>query len=313
MEKVLISRTDGIGDVLLTLPLCKQLSEDENMQITLLCRDYTQPLKSFTPYIQNYLSTDFLFAQEKEVVKNTLAKFDAIYHIFPNKQVAKWAKSAGIKKRVGTSHRLFHWLTCSKKIGFTRKNSNLHEAQLNFKLLGGDVPKIDEISKEPLLYTKDQTLSKWGKLISPDRLNIIIHPKSKGSAVEWSTDNYLNLIEHIGNQVNFLISGTADEAKLISKELLNHTYVTNVTGKFALDDFVSFVGKSDGLIAASTGPLHIAAALGKHCLGLYQNVRPIFAKRWHPIGPKADWLEEDDINKIEVFAVAKKIMQWTKS
>jgi len=299
--------------VLLTLPLCKHLSEGDNNQITLLCKNYTQPLKAFTPYIQNYLSLDFLMAQGDDVIKGVFSKFDAIYHIFPNKQVAKWAKSAGIKLRVGTSHRLFHWITCNKKVDFTRKNADLHEAQLNFKLLGSDVPKIDEISKEPLLFTKDQTLSKWGKLISPDRLNIIIHPKSKGSAVEWSTDNYLNLIEHIGNKVNFLISGTADEAKLISNELLNHTYTTNVTGKFTLDEFVNFIYQCDGLIAASTGPLHIAATLGKQCLGLYQNTRPIFAKRWHPIGPKASWLEANEIGQIEMLDVAKKIMKWTKN
>lgn len=313
MEKILISRTDGIGDVLLTLPLCKRLSEDENKQVTLLCRNYTQPLKSFTPYIHNYLSADFLFAQEDDVVKKTMSKFDAIYHIFPNKQVAKLAKSAGVKLRVGTSHRLFHWLYCNKKIDFTRRNSDLHESQLNFKLLGKDeVPAIEAISKEPMLLSKSQSIEKANQFLSIDRLNLIIHPKSKGSAVEWNIDNYLNLIEHIGNKVNFLVSGTADEAKLISNELLNHTYVTNVTGKFALDEFVSFVGKCDGLVAASTGPLHIAAALGKQCLGLYQNTRPIFAKRWHPVGPKADWLEESDINQIEVLTVANKLMEWTK-
>ena len=44
------------------------------------------------------------------------------------------------------------------------------------------------------------------------------------------------------------------------------------------------------LVAASTGPLHIAAALGKKAIGLYAPMRPIHPARWKPIGSNAQYL-----------------------
>ena len=43
-------------------------------------------------------------------------------------------------------------------------------------------------------------------------------------------------------------------------------------------------------MAASTGPLHIAAALGKVAVGLYAPMHPIHPGRWAPIGEKAGYL-----------------------
>jgi len=49
-------------------------------------------------------------------------------------------------------------------------------------------------------------------------------------------------------------------------------------------EFVSFIAHADGMIAASTGPLHIAAAMNKIALGIYAPMRPIFPTRWAPLG-----------------------------
>ena len=38
------------------------------------------------------------------------------------------------------------------------------------------------------------------------------------------------------------------------------------------------------LYAASTGPLHIAAALGKLTIGLYPPIKPMHPGRWAPLG-----------------------------
>ena len=83
------------------------------------------------------------------------------------------------------------------------------------------------------------------------------------------------------------LTGTEAEGECIHSEipeifLLPH--VSDVTGKFSLP---RFIGLSDGLVAASTGPLHIAAASGVFCLGLFPSQKPIYAERWGPIGKKA--------------------------
>lgn len=58
-----------------------------------------------------------------------------------------------------------------------------------------------------------------------------------------------------------------------------------------LKQFISFIAAADGLIAASTGPLHIAAALGKVALGIYPPIKPMHPPgRWAPLGKNASYL-----------------------
>jgi heptosyltransferase-3 len=61
----------------------------------------------------------------------------------------------------------------------------------------------------------------------------------------------------------------------------------DLTGKLKLDQFIAFIAHCDGLVAASTGPLHIAAALGKKTIGLFSSRRPIHPGRWMPVGEDA--------------------------
>ena len=61
-----------------------------------------------------------------------------------------------------------------------------------------------------------------------------------------------------------------------------------------MDEFISFINLCDVLVAASTGPLHIAAALGKKAIGLYSPRRPIHPGRWAPVGKDTHALVFDE-------------------
>ena len=69
--------------------------------------------------------------------------------------------------------------------------------------------------------------------------------------------------------------------------------VEDMTGRLTLSELMALIGKCDGIVAASTGPLHIAAAMGKHAIGLYAPMNPICPKRWAPLGLHADYLVLD--------------------
>jgi ADP-heptose:LPS heptosyltransferase len=53
------------------------------------------------------------------------------------------------------------------------------------------------------------------------------------------------------------------------------------------------IGAADALVAASTGPLHIAAASGIRTVGLFSMRRPVFPARWAPIGRDVHVLVND--------------------
>ena len=295
---IIISRTDSIGDVVLTLPLAGIIKQHlPGCKLIFLGRNYTRDVIALSEHVDEFISYDNLLALgETEKVKAFKA-LDAthIIHVFPVKEIALLAKQAGIKKRIGTTNRLWHWFTCNVKVSLSRKNSNKHEAQLNTKLLG-PLGITKDYSLEELAsfygFTKLPVLeNQFVQLIPSHTINIILHPKSKGSAREWGLDNFSKLISELDKATHTVfISGTAQEGELVKELITKHPEAVDLTGKLSLQQFIAFINSCDGLVAASTGPLHIAAALQKKAIGLFSPMRPIHPGRWKPIGKHAGYL-----------------------
>ena len=106
--------------------------------------------------------------------------------------------------------------------------------------------------------------------------------------------------------------------------LAKHSDVVDLTGRMSLTDFIAFINACNGLVAASTGPLHVAAALGKNVIGLFAPMKPIHPSRWAPVGVKASYLVIDKncntcrksldcacIRSITPHQVAAKILAFT--
>ena len=295
---ILISRTDSIGDVVLTLPMAgiiKQLIP--RSKVMFLGRNYTKDVIALSEHVDEFVSYDDVLKLNASEQTDAFKKINAthIIHVFPVKEIAYLAKKAGIKNRIGTTNRLWHWFTCNIRIKLSRKNSDLHEAQLNTKLLAPLGIK-KEFNLEELVsaygFTQVPALEKkYLDLIDKTKTAIILHPKSKGSAREWGLDNFSNLIKQLDTTKHqIFISGTAQEGELVKDLITKHTEVINLTGKLSLRQFIAFINHCDILIAASTGPLHIAAAVGKRAIGLFAPMRPIHPERWKPIGKQAHYL-----------------------
>ena len=316
-KRIVISRTDSIGDVLLTQPMCAWVKDNfPDTTILFLGRDYTQSIVACFPSVDEFFSYDELemlpVQARAEAIKTW--KADVFIHVYPNKELAKIVKRAKIQIRVGTSHRSYHLLNCTHRINFTRKNSEFHEAQLNFELLKPfgltQLPEMQEIANWSKRFTAPKTAIQQPEK-SEDFKHIVLHPKSKGSAVEWPIGNYMELalaLANRGHKVYF--SGTMQEGDLFRNEIPKHEKISDVTGKYTLPEFIDFLNHVDVMIACSTGPLHIASALGKRAIGLYVNKRPIHPGRWAPIGENASVIcpetknpKEDDILEIAVEQV----------
>ena len=295
---ILISRTDSIGDVVLTLPMAGIIKQFlPQSKLIFLGRNYTKDVIALSEHVDEFISYDDVLKLNASEQIETFKKLNAthIIHVFPVKEIAQLAKKAGIKNRIGTTNRLWHWFTCNIKISLSRKNSDLHEAQLNTKLLA-PLGITKDFSLEELVsaygFTKVPELEKIHlDLIDKTKTTIILHPKSKGSAREWGLDNFSNLITQLDKTKHqIFISGTAQEGELVKDLISKHPEVINLTGKLSLQQFIAFINQCDVLIAASTGPLHIAAALGKKAIGLFAPMRPIHPGRWKPIGKQANYL-----------------------
>ena len=301
IKNIIFSRTDSIGDVVLTLPMAKALKDlFPHIYIGFMGKNYTKAVIEACEYVDEFIDVDF-FLQEHILLAGN--KPDCIIHVLPKSKIAKRAKHLKIPLRIGTTNRLYHWFTCNKLVTLSRKKSDLHEAQLNLKLLSAlGVDKTYSLPEIAGMYgfTKLPFLEKfWAVLPDKHRYNLILHPKSQGNGREWGLDNFIQLIHLLDTEkYKIFISGTEKEKELLQPlfDAVGHK-VTNLCGAINLAQFISFINACDGLVASGTGPLHVAAALGKNAFGIFPPVRPVHPGRWAPVGVKARFFVSDFKNE----------------
>lgn len=298
-KHIIISRTDSIGDVMLTLPICGVLKKHfPEIKITFLGRSYTEAIIKSCSHVDQFINWDSL---SKENSETQIAQFkaigaDTIIHVFPDKGVVTLAKKAGIPNRIATGRRWHTLMNCNHPVFFTRKNSDLHESQLNIKLLQPlgitDVPTLAEMPNLYGFHANGTVPENLLSILNNGKKNIILHPLSKGSAVNWSMSKFqelANLLEE--NKFNVFVSGTQAEGEKIRTSFsFEKSNVHDITGMLNLNEFIAFINQCDALVAASTGPLHIASALGLKAIGLYSPKRPIHPGRWAPVGKNTQYL-----------------------
>jgi heptosyltransferase-3 len=292
--RIIISRTDSIGDVMLTLPMCVWLKKNiPDATLIFLGRGYTQAIVACFSVVDQFIDWKLIenlpTSQRSEALKEL--KADAIIHVFPNKEIAALARKARIPMKIGTSHRSFHLLSCSHRLNFSRKNSALHESQLNFELLKPlgltAIPSMEEVMSMTSAFKVERCAlpDNLAGLLEKNNKTVVLHPKSQGSALEWPLESYLKLAnELVAKGYTVYFTGTEQEGDLFRSSLPINDNIIDLTGKLSLKELIYFISQVKNLVACSTGPLHIAGFLGVRAIGLFSPRKPIHPGRWQPIG-----------------------------
>jgi heptosyltransferase III len=323
-KKILITRTDKLGDVILTLPLIaetKRLFPDS--EIHFLVKRYVKNL------IENYSPIDKLVLldeiEEKSSLKSFLKKekYDIVINVFPRFGLALDFFLAGIKTRIGTGYRWFSFLY-NKKLYEHRKYAVKHESEYNIDLLKTVSENVSYGKKFFFSYSLEEKAGLEKKInFDFSEKYIIIHPGSKGSAKDWSTENfkeYIKLFLSKFENVKVLLTGIKEEENIlndifncVSDEFKKRVIV--LTGKLNLRELMILIDNSKLFISNSTGPIHIAGALNKNIIGFYPNRAPMNETRWRPLSENAVILKPDsqsdnmnDIKPEKVISETKKFM-----
>lgn len=291
-KKILIIRTDRIGDVVLTLPMAKFIKQTyPDSHITFLARDYTKAIPESNKFIDEVktLPTDNgkLFATElMSMIK--AGKYDTAILVYPRIKIALAVFMARVKKRIGSGYRWFSFLF-TDKIYEHRKTGEKHELEYNLNLLKPlGIKNIDEKSVSFDVHVTKKSEQKAQGLfdeypISTDKKLIIIHPGSGGSSIDLPISKFIQLSNRLAHELgsSIVITGSSSETETC-KKFMNGKNIYNLAGKLNLEELMAVINKSDLFIANSTGPIHIAAALDKNVVGFYPKVKECSVERWGP-------------------------------
>jgi lipopolysaccharide heptosyltransferase II len=296
-QRILVVRTDRIGDVILTLPLAEVLKKNfPNAHISVMIRRYTAELAEDNHNVDQILFYDngnkpLPFFQLVSTLRTQ--RFDVVIHTYPRFPLALITWIARIPIRVGTGYRWYSVLF-NRKLYEHRKDATRHELEYNLNLLKILGCTFDSQSISPSLEVRQDIIEKVKAMlahkgIQRDEKFIILHPGSSGSARNWSAKNFGILGEQLAMLPNIrvIITGGKNEQELVehTQTLVGNNAVTFID-ELTLKEFAALAKLSSLFIANSTGPLHIAAAVGTAVIGLYPHVVPMTAERWGPVTKK---------------------------
>jgi len=299
-RRLLVARTDGIGDVVLTLPLAVWIRQHApEVEVDFLVRPYTAAVVRACPAVREAV------VWEPGTEVPDLGGYDAVVFAFPDREVVRAAVRDRVPVRVGTLRRWHTWHAVTHGVWDSRKRSGKHEAWHGLRLLeplrllpgwvkpgvqlpGSSWPGVGEVA---VMLVGSGPDGLPAELRPTDRPTVVLHPGSHGSANNWSIDRYVacgaRLVSH-GWRVVF--TGTEAEAARYRSRIGAVEGAVDAGGKLGLEGLIALLGSVDAVVASSTGPLHLAAALGTPCVGLFGAEAPVWPERWRPIGPQANWI-----------------------
>jgi len=290
-SRVLISRTDALGDLVVTLPLVRALKDRfPGVVVDLIVRGYAVPVARQAQGVGSVLEwTDAMAERPSGMGAEILreGRYDAMVHAFPDPDVMRAAKHADIPMRMASGRRWHGLRYATHRSWDSRRNSGGHEAWHGLRLLlplgvetdGGYRGRIGLVPPDgegPLI----DILTHMG------HAPILLHPGSNGSAGNWPPARFAELASRLADEGHAVgVTGTAAERESFAPYLPDHPRVMDLYGRLDLTQLMALQFRSALVVASSTGPLHTAAALGTPCVGLYGPDAPEWPQRWAPLGP----------------------------
>lgn len=291
-KNILIVRTDRIGDLVLTLPLAGLIKKQyPNSKVTFLVREYTKSIVNDHPFVDEVIvlkevDGNALLFDNINIIKQK--KFDTSIVVYPRFKISLIIFLSRVKNRIGTGYRWYSFFF-NQKVYEHRKNAEQHELEYNVNLLWklGIENDVTENNVDYNLKFSERSLHIVNKTLLDKKLSlqkpiIIIHPGSGGSSVDLPTLKFAKLVIKLDNEnYQIILTGSKNEIELCNN-IKSSDEVKNLAGAFNLDELTALISKSVMFISNSTGPIHIAAALGKFTVGFYPKIVSCSKERWGP-------------------------------
>ncbi|UCC80732.1 MAG: glycosyltransferase family 9 protein [Candidatus Zixiibacteriota bacterium] len=279
-RKILIIRPDRLGDLILSLPVAETLKE--NLPATVahyLVSPRTASIAPMIDYVDGWLIDGDIDGKRLSlpnlVSKIRKAGYDCIIELKPSWRTAAAGFFSGVKMRIGTSRRFYSFFY-SDRISVHRKSSGYHQTDLELKHLELFDFK-DRISK-PRVRVTGNGLTRAASLFDAGRKPFaVIHPGSGGSAPNWPMEHYRKLAVLIKENMKYEVVITDRDPGLQGFD-----GCIDLGGKTDLETLAAVLSRAEIFISGSTGPLHLADALGVPCVSFFLSRPDIGPERWGP-------------------------------
>jgi heptosyltransferase III len=294
LKRILVVRTDRLGDVILTLPMLARLRQCfPEASLAMLLQRYTGAIVEGHPHAGTLLWYDdqrglVPFGAMLKAIR--AQRFDAVVLAHPTLRLALLMWLARIPLRVGTGYRYYSSLF-NARVYEHRKDAKRHELEYNMNLLAelgcGPMPEGNWSPEFGLEVPEAETAAVRSLLRSSGVRSgsplVVVHPGSGGSAREWPLDDFAALSLRLANELkaSVVVTGSSSETAA-AESIARRSGGVSLAGRLTLKGLAALLRAADLVVANSTGPLHLAVAVGTPVLGFYPQITAMSASRWGP-------------------------------
>ena len=297
-SRFLVCRPDRIGDVVLSTAIPRGLKQKyPHSFVAVLLREYTRDVYLNNPYVDEiilYEDSDDKFWEYVKLLRKF--NFDYAFMLLPKEKLNWILFFSGIKHRIGVGHKFYQFITNTKSVYRYKYIPLRHEADYCLDMVRKLGINPESINPEIYLTLTERMKVEEikMKLCPAGEFLVGINTTSGQSAPNWYPNEYKILIDALLKVPGIKIVVTDLN---VPEELKNIDNVIYLNENNSLRDSIVNFSALDLLISASTGPMHIAAALKIKTLSLFSRETACSPQLWGPLGNQAAILlpsEEDD-------------------
>jgi ADP-heptose:LPS heptosyltransferase len=305
-KRILVVRTDRIGDVVLATPLIRALRETfPDAYLAALVNPYARDVLLGNPHINEILTDDPKgrdggrrgFWRQVRALRSY--KFDTALLLLPTERLAWMLFASGIRTRVSVGLKLYEVLTFMKTVSRHKYIPLRHEADYCLDL--GRAIGVREAQLVTQITLTEEERQKGREMLRSRGLpdsnkdggvkTVIIHPGSAGSSPNWKVEEYVELARFCleDERVWIVITGSPNETQFSGAfAVLQSQQVIDLIGQLSIRELCTVIAAGSLVISSSTGPMHLAAGLGVPTVSMFCRMSACSVDLWGPLGNSSE-------------------------
>jgi ADP-heptose:LPS heptosyltransferase len=291
--KVLVARCDRLGDLVLSLPAVAWLRRARpDWEIHALVAPATEPLVEHDPAIDAFYTWNPLLS-DRRLPQLRDEGYDAAVLLQFQTPLARLVRDAGVPRRHGPLSKPSSLLWLNRGSLQRRSRTARHESAFNLDLvrrLAGRGASAEVRPPAVHVGAGQLEVGRRFRLTEAAGAEVVafVHPGSGGSALDWSPASFAATANALSRRPGWRVFVTGshhDRLMIDALAPLLEPQVAVVAERFPLRDLLGVLAAGDLMVAPSTGPLHLAAALGLAAVGVYPPAPTMSPARWGVLGP----------------------------
>ncbi len=281
---VLCIRLDRIGDLVLSMPI-DQAFAAENREVEWWISPGLGFIAENARPKRHYLEVSRSFSWNQSLrlwrhLRTLKPQIAIMLHVPWWIGLLVWL--ARVPQRIGALSQWHSFLFYNRGVRQRRSEGRYSELEYAFQLLDAGLGRQVTRHKLHLQAVEQAPQQPRGKYF-------VVHAGMAGSARNWPSQRYIEVIESLRKEAQVVMTGTLTDQEYldpIKRHFAGNAQVTWLDGQLSANQLLSVLASAKGVLAPSTGVVHLAASLGVRTVGIYSPVRVQAAQRWGPQGPK---------------------------